>query len=40
MLRNDVAQRLDHGFLIFWLLLQFSSRGVDLGSSCLDKVVR
>ncbi len=37
---KHVAQRLDHEFLFFSLLLQFTSCGGDLGSSCLDNVVR
>jgi len=34
------AQRPDHEFLCFLLLLQFTSCGGDLGSSCLDNVMR
>ena len=30
----------NHEFLFFSLLLQFTSCGGDLGSSCLDNVVR
>jgi len=37
---KHVAQRPDHEFLFFSLPLQFTSCGGDLGSSCLDKVVR
>ncbi len=37
---KHVAQRPDREFLFFSLLWQFTSRGGDLGSSCLDKVVR
>jgi len=34
------ALRPDHEFLFVSLLLQFTSCGGDLGSSCLDNVVR
>src|SRR6266852_6894021 len=37
---KHVAQRPDHEFLCSSLLLQFTSCGGDLGSSCLDNVVR
>jgi len=39
-LAKQVAQRLDHEFAFFSLLFQFTSCGADLGSSCLDNVVR
>jgi hypothetical protein len=37
---KDVAQRPDHEFLFFLSPLQFTSCGGDLGSSCLNNVVR
>jgi len=37
---KHVAQRPDHEFLFFSSLLQFTSSGGDLGSCCLDNVVR
>ncbi len=37
---KHVAQRPDRESLFFSLLLQFTSCGGDLGSSCLDNVVR
>ena len=37
---KHVAQRPDHEFPFFSPLLQFTSCGGDLGSSCLDNVVR
>ncbi len=37
---KHVAQRRDREFLFFSLLLQLTSCGGDLGSSCLDNVVR
>jgi len=39
-LAKRVAQRPDHEPPFFSLLLQFTSRGGDLGSFCLDNVVR
>jgi hypothetical protein len=36
MLRNHRITTPDHEFLFFSFLLQLTSRGGDLGSSCLD----